>query len=380
MKCKNCRRVIPENSIFCNWCGEKQLREKKKTLKVPAPRQLPSGQWNIYLRAEGQSITEPTPERCTAKAQAIRAGFIEAKKKAPGITLRDACLKHIESNRGRLSPSTIQGYEKIVRNQFPGLMAKRLSAIDAATLQEAVNEECRRPSRRGKPYSAKSVRSAYAYISEVLSLNKLDLPTPKLPEPKRQPVRILRPEQIFEAVCGTEIELPCLLAMWMTFTISEIRGFTKSRSIHDGQISVVETVVDIGGKPVRKPYGKEEERSRTLDIPPYIMALIDAVEGDVICPLSSQAVNKRLQRRLKKFGYQPISFHKLRHIAASSAAGLKIPDAYIRERGGWKSDHIMKSVYTHTFTAERRAADAAIDAHFEAIVSAHDFTGENKKP
>ena len=82
--------------------------------------------------------------------------------------------------------------------------------------------------------------------------------------------------------------------MWMTFTISEIRGFTKSRSIHDGQISVVETVVDINGKPVRKPYGKEEERSRTLDIPPYIMALIDAVDGDVICPLSSQAVNKRL--------------------------------------------------------------------------------------
>ena len=379
MKCKSCKREIADNSIFCNWCGTKQLKEKK-VIKVPAPRQLPSGQWNIYLRAEGQSITEPTPERCTAKAQAIRAGFIEAKKKAPGLTLRDACLKHIESNRGRLSPSTIQGYEKIVRNQFPDLMAKRLSAIDPATPQEAVNEECRRPSQRGKPYSTKSVRSAYAYISEVLEANGLDLPTPKLPELKRKPVRILRPEQIFEAVRGTEIELPCLLAMWMTFTISEIRGFTKSRSIHNGQISVVETVVDIGGKPVRKPYGKEEERSRTLDIPPYIMALIDAVEGDVICPLSSQAVNKRLQRRLEKFGYPPISFHKLRHVAASSAAGLKIPDAYIRERGGWKSDHIMKSVYTHTFTAERRAADAAIDAHFEAIVSTHDFTDENKKP
>ena len=50
MKCCNCSREIPENSLYCNWCGKKQLREKEKKLKIPAPRQLPSGSWTVQLR------------------------------------------------------------------------------------------------------------------------------------------------------------------------------------------------------------------------------------------------------------------------------------------------------------------------------------------
>ena len=59
MKCCNCSREIPENSLYCNWCGKKQLREKEKKLKIPAPRQLPSGSWTVQLRREGVNVTEP---------------------------------------------------------------------------------------------------------------------------------------------------------------------------------------------------------------------------------------------------------------------------------------------------------------------------------
>lgn len=47
MLCKACKREISENSIYCNWCGEKQIRERKKKgeIKVPNPRQLKSGNW-----------------------------------------------------------------------------------------------------------------------------------------------------------------------------------------------------------------------------------------------------------------------------------------------------------------------------------------------
>ena len=36
MKCKRCKREIPDNSIYCNWCGHKQLTDSTE-VRVPAP-------------------------------------------------------------------------------------------------------------------------------------------------------------------------------------------------------------------------------------------------------------------------------------------------------------------------------------------------------
>lgn len=378
MICKKCGNAIPDGAIFCNWCGERQIRQRKKTgseLKVPKPVQMSSGNWFIRLRINGQNInvTENTERACIEKARALKAGLLTEKKLRGDIstmTLSDACAKYIAKIEGRLSPSTKQGYEKIVNNQFPGLMKKQLGQITDKVLQDAVDAECKRPNSRGVPYAPKSVNNAYSFIAEVLEAYDVPHTTPRLPEEKKKPVQILTAEQVYEAVKGTEIELPCLLAMWLTFTISEIRGFTKSKSIRNGQISVMETVVDIDGKPVRKPTAKEAERARTQNIPPYIQELIDKVDGDIICPLSSQATNKRLQRRLEKFGYPVISFHKLRHISASASVALSIPAAYVKERGGWVSDYVVNRVYTHTFPKERLEADKKIDDYFTSIITA----------
>ena len=378
MKCKKCGNSIPEGSVFCNWCGEKQIRSRKKAgaeLKVPKPTQMSSGKWFIRLRINGENrnVTESTERACIEKARALKAGLLTEKRlrsDVASLTLEGACTAYIAKIEGRLSPSTKQGYEKIVRMHFPELMKKKLGDINDKTIQAAIDAECKRISRRGKPYAPKTVNAAYFFIADVLDAYDVTHGTPRLPEEKKRPVQILTAEQVYEAIKGTEIELPCLLAMWLTFTISEIRGFTKSKSIRNGQISVMETVVDIGGKPVRKEAAKEAERARTQNIPPYIQQLIDDVDGDVICPLSSQATNKRLQRRLEKFGYPVISFHKLRHISASTSVALNIPAAYVKDRGGWVSDYVVNRVYTHTFPKERLEADKKMDDFFSDIINA----------
>ena len=63
-----------------------------------------------------------------------------------------------------------------------------------------------------------------------------------------------------------------------------------------------------------------------------------------------------------------MTFHDLRHMNASVMLALGIPDKYAMERGGWSSTNIMKSVYQHTFTAERQAADQKIDDYFNGVL------------
>ena len=342
-------------------------------MKVPNPKKLPSGNWMIQLRLGGKSktITTTTKRECIEKATMIKAEHVTGRRRviASDLTLKEATEAYIDKNSGKWSPATRQGYEKILRNNFPELFKLRIRDIDTQCLDDAVAAECKRKNARGVNYSAKSVRSAYGLVAEVLKANKIDFDTPRLPEVKKKPVQILLPEQVYAAVKGTEIELPCLLAMWMSFTMSEIRGLTKSKSIRNGQLSIVEVVVDVGGKPVRKSAAKEVERARTHNIPPYIQQLIDKVETDELVTLSGQAIYKRFQRLLEKNGLPSMSFHKLRHISASVGASLKVPDPVIQARGGWSSDYVMKRVYTHVFDEDRLKADDAYNAYFMGIIN-----------
>lgn len=382
MKCRNCSRDIPDNSIFCNWCGKKQLVEKQKETSVPRPRQLPSGSWSVQIMRGGKRvrITAPTESECIARAMSYKAELSEAAVPASSLTLHTAIEKYIQSSSGRLSPTTLQGYNSILRNGFGSLLSRRVSAITTNMLQKAVDDECLAVSpRTGKPYTPKTIANRYGLIATVLHEYAPSLKTSvRLPEPKELPIHILTPEQIYSVVRGTDIELPVLLSMWLSFSMSELRGLTKSGSIHGDQISVMETVVDVDGKPVRKSGGKEVKRSRTLNLPPYIRSLIDAVPGDVICPLSGQAMYKRFTRLLQANGLPHMTFHQLRHVNASVMAELNIPEKESNDRGGWKSSHVRQRVYTHSFSATRTAADAAIDARFNDIIT-HEIAHEIEK-
>jgi integrase len=353
-------------------------------MKIPKARQLQSGSWFIQLRIDGQSIpvTESTEDRCEARAYSIKSGLIKARPKSTNIALKDACNKYIETMRSRLSPSTVQGYEKIRDNAFPRLMEKPLSSITNKILNDAIGEECSRISpRTGKKYASKTIINNYLFVAAVLNVYAPDLiKRVSLPELKDKPIAILTAEEVYKAVKGSSVELPVLLSMWLSLSMSEIRGLTKSKSISQDkkQISVVETVVDIDGKPVRKEGGKEEKRSRTLALPAYLSKLIADVDGDIIVPMTAQTISKRFYSLLNKAGLPHINFHKLRHINASVMAMLQVPEPVANARGGWKTDYTRKRVYTHTFSEERKAADSKIDAYFSNIIKQKSAT--KKKP
>lgn len=378
MKCRFCKREIPDNSIFCNWCGKKQLKEKAE-IKVPKPRRLASGQWFERVMVDGvrHAVYGDTEAEYYAAARALKSGLLEAKKKPENITVAQAIDKYVESKRNRLKARTIEQYEYIRDHRFEGLMQSKIGEVDSSVIDAAIEAELDKPSRKGGKIKPKTVIDAYGLVATVLKkyVKDIDIDV-SLPELQRSFITVLPPEEVYPAVKGSDIELPCLLAMWLGMSMSEIRGLTKSKSVRGDKLYIVETVVDTKNGPLRKEGAKEEDRPRVYDIPPYIKKLIDAVDGDVIETRSSHAVYCRFQQQLKVFGLPMMKFHALRHLNASVMAEELIPTPVAQERGGWKTDSTMKKVYTHTFTSERKAADKVIDDRFNKIVGSKTVTIE----
>ena len=106
--------------------------------------------------------------------------------------------------------------------------------------------------------------------------------------------------------------------------------------------------------------------------------MIDKVKGDVLVPYNSATIYFRWQKFQKDHNLQPMTFHDLRHLNASVMALLRIPDKYAQERGGWKSDKIMKKVYTQTFPEERVKVDDMIDDYFEKVMQ-NEMQNEKEK-
>ena len=357
---------------------------------MPTAKKLPSGSWRCQAFSHYEMVIDP--ETGVQKKKRIyesftsddpsRAGKLEAEKAAlefletkknhaySKMTLRQAIDKYITDSDAVLSPTTINGYKIIRDNGFQDLMDLRLRDITNDKLREAVNKESKRPSTskrsKGQPISPKTVSNEFGLLTAVLKLYHPKLNTDvKLPAKVNNMKELLPPEVIFNVVRGTKIELPVLLAMWLSFTISEIKGLTKSKSIQGNYITIVEVVVHVAGEDIAKKQAKEFTRTRRHRIPPYIKKLIDNVQTDQLVTMSGKAVSNKFSRLLEKNSLPHISFHDLRHVNASVMAMLKIPDKYAQERGGWKTDAVMKKTYMQTFSDERRRVDNIIDDYFE---------------
>ena len=70
-------------------------------------------------------------------------------------------------------------------------------------------------------------------------------------------------------------------------------------------------------------------------------------------------------------------FHDLRHYYASINHALGIPDQYIMEMGGWKTDRTLKAVYRNTLKPEKDKFTNISLAHFDTMQ--HEMQHKNKK-
>lgn len=334
-------------------------------------KKLPSGSWRIRIYdnelKKQISFTSDLPGKAgkaEAELMAREYQLGRKKKKEQGKTVGECIDEYIALKENILSPTTIEGYRKDRRNSLAELCDIYINDLTSTDIQAHIN-------RLALNKSPKTVRNAHGLLVSVLNTYAPELRIrTTLPKPQKKIKQLPPVEDVLKAIIGTDIELPCLLAIWCSLRMSEIRG-AKKTDIKDGILTIHDTVVTVRGEHIEKHQTKTIESTRQIRLPERIESLITALPEDqlYLTPLSGQAIYKRFSRLLQRNGIEHMSFHDLRHMNASVMLALGIPDKYAMERGGWSSTSVMKSVYQHTFTAERQAVDDKIDHYFTSVLA-----------
>lgn len=324
-------------------------------------RKLPSGNYRVRVHIGGGSYKSFTA-RTKKEAEFMATEYLhKLKKDAADMTVSEAITKYIDSKSNVLSPTTVSSYRGIARNNFQGIMQIKLKVLTSEDIQAEINN-------MAKNLSAKTISNAYGLLSATLKTYHPSLiPNVTLPQKQRKIKRLLPAETIYNAVKGTEIELPVLMAMWLGMRMSEIRGLKRSSITDDGCLIVDSVIVTVDGKHIEKTNAKTSDSKRKIKIPKYILSLINQSDSEYLVELTGQAIYKRFIRLLDKHHLPHMTFHDLRHVNASVMVQLGVPDKYAMERGGWSTTSTLKSVYQHTFTTEREIIDKRIDDYFNNI-------------
>lgn len=358
MKCRFCKRDgLPADAVWCCWCGERIKKERKPEIKIPEPRQMPSGRWIITLRKEGVSITKDTAEECRTEAKAIRMGIIEAAKYPDRITLNDLLEEYISSKDNVLSPSTIAGYDKIRRLRFKDYMNTPVGNIP---WQRMINSES------GSP---KTIRNAWGLVAAALKSRCLPVPDITLPQVVPYDSHFLQPEEIpafIKMVSKTNIAIPVLLALH-SLRVSEIVALSWDDIERDGlwsgkKCDIIHvrgaTVIDRDGNMVFKETNKNSASRR--DIPvfiPELKTLLSNPVSDKPCTYHPNSLAPALFSVCDNNNFPRINMHALRHSFASLAYSLGLNELTTMRLGGWSNFSTMRKIYTHLST--RDLVDAA---------------------
>lgn len=281
---------------------------------------------------------------------------VEEAARPENRTLREVCEDYIVLKEPILSPTTIAGYRKILRCNFQNYLDIRVGQLTKVKLQKAIADEMRRG------LSAKSVSNAWGFVGSALRTYGYEFSV-QLPEKADRVVRVPSPQELMPAIIGSDIELPCLLAMWCGLSMSEIRGARRC-DIKDGVLYIDQVLVDVDGVPTIKGQGKEEKRTRAVRLPEYILDLIPE-NADYLVPWHRNRIYRHFKALLADHGLPDMTFHQLRHVFATTGAMLGIPSRVMQEKGGWKTPYTMQKVYQHTFTQDRIDADNKMDEFYE---------------
>ena len=272
-------------------------------------------------------------------------------------TFAKSAEKYLQIKSNVLSPSTIRGYNTIIRSISDRFMNTKTCDITQELIQKEINDY-------SASHSPKSTRNLHGFISAVLTVYKPSLRI-STTLPQKRKYEAYTPSEddikrILNDVSGTKYEIPFRLGCY-GMRRGEICAITAA-DLNENLLHIDKSkVLTDDGSWIIKPYPKTTESERTIYIDDELADLIRK-QGYAYKehPERLSKALKRIQKRLKMPEFR---FHDLRAYYASMAHAMGVPDAYIMANGGWSSTNILNRVYKRTFTEKQIAMNQQIADH-----------------
>lgn len=341
---------------------------------MPKAKKLASGSWRCqivdhYEMVDGKrkvvkrSITVDDPSPHGKKKCELLAAQYQARNQgaSSGLKIKDAISRYISAKESVLSPTTLHAYRSLERTAYNDIEHLRIAQTSREALQYWVGQYA-------LDHSPKTVRNAVALLTATYEM--FEEPFPRLTLPQKRPPVLSTPtdadiKSLLDAVTGTELEKAILLAAFGTLRRGEICALEASDL--DGNILTVSRslVATDDGFVLKDP--KTPSSIRRIVLPPVVADRIRVNDGRIV-NMTPHALTDKFERERNKLGLT-FRFHDLRAYAVSIRHALGIPDVYIMQAGGWKTDAVPKAIYRRAMDDKRVAFENIANEHFTKIMS-----------
>ncbi len=339
---------------------------------MPTAKKLPSGSYRVrvYSHKDGtgrkvyESFTAPTKKE--AELKALEWSNRRDRHNQLKMTVHEAIEGYINAKEGVLSPSTIRGYVRMLRNNYTDIENKYIRKLTTEDLQLFI-------SGLSKKVSSKSVRNIYGLLSSALSLYMPDA-TFRITLPKKLNKKPISPSdediQALYKAASPELKKCIALSAFGSIRRGEICALTYA-DLDGNTIHITKDIIqDRDNKWVLKDMPKTSDSIRDASYPDEIIELLGTGEEDEkIVKYQNPGSITQCFTKLRDRMNINIRFHDLRHYFASIGAVLGIPDNYLSDFGGWKrGSSVMKEVYQNNIVSMSEIYAEKMKKHFKGLL------------
>ena len=347
-----------------------------------------------YRDAGGQRKTKwislGLPEKGNKRKAEAELARLRAEFKPPkevgdlssDMLFADYLLEWLEIAKGRLAVATYSSYAAMIKKPVGPYFRQRnltLRELEARHLQMFYSEMLRKVKPNTVIHYHAIIHSAlkYAVKTDMLVQNVAD----KVDRPKKnsfQPVFLSAEEmqKMFEALRGTKLELPVLVAAFYGFRRGEVLGLKwDAIDFERGTISVIRTVttITVEGKQmeIEQQSAKTKSSLRTLPLigsfREYFLQVKEAQElNKKVCGncynheydgfvfvdelgerMRANYLTSAFPKFLEDHGLRRMRFHDLRHSCASLLLANGVPLKHIQEWLGHSDFTTTANIYAH---------------------------------